>query len=119
MKRTTSVSRPPQLQAPPIRQPEDYLFNLVTKVVMPEEVKRDLCAQSTEGAEHLRAFVTKRIQKGNENLWSPTKKRGLRTRKSTSKKTNIAVNKIVELLEDHCLFARMMVVCKSRPEFNL
>ena len=25
-------------------QPEGYLFNLVTKVVMPKKVKRDLCA---------------------------------------------------------------------------
>ena len=31
---------------------------------MPKEVRRDLCAQSTKGAEHLRAFVTERIQKG-------------------------------------------------------
>ena len=86
----------------------------------PEEVKRDLCAQSTKGAKHLRAFVTERIQKENENLWSPMKKRSFRTWKSTSKKTNITVNKkIVELHENHCLFARMMVVCKSRPEFNL
>ena len=88
--------------------------------MMPEEVKRDLCAQGTKGAKHLRAFVTERIQKGNKNLWSPIKKRSFRTRISTSKKTNITVNKkIVELQEDHCLFARMMVVCKSRPEFIL
>ena len=38
---------------------------------------------------------------------------------STSKETNITVKKIAELQEDRCLFARMMVVCKSRPEFNL
>ena len=60
--------------------------------MIPEEVKRDLRAQSTEGAKLLRAFVTERIQKGNENLWSPMKKRSLRTWKSTSKKTNITVN---------------------------
>ena len=39
----------------PFTQPEDSLFNVVTKVVMPEEVKSDLCAQSTEGAKLLRA----------------------------------------------------------------
>ena len=47
------------------------------------------------------------------------KKASLRTWKSTSKETNITVKKIAELQEDRCLFARMMVVCKSRPEFNL
>ena len=72
----------------PFTQPEDYLFNHVTKVVMPEEVKRDLCAQKTEGAKLFRTFVTERIQKGNENLWSPMKKRSLLTWKSTCKKTN-------------------------------
>ena len=45
----------------PFTQPEYSLFNLVTKVVMPEEVKRDLCAQRIEGAKLLRAFVTERI----------------------------------------------------------
>ena len=99
----------------PFTQPEDYLFNFVTKVVMPKKVKRDLCAQSTKGA-----FVTECIQKGNENLWSPMKKRSLLTWKSTCKKTNITVNKkIVKLQKDRCLFARMMVVCQSRSEFNL
>ena len=102
----------------PFTQPEDSLFNLVTKVVMPEEVKQDLCAHGTEVAKLLTAFVTERIQKGNENLWSPMKKRSLRTWKSTSKEKNITV-KIVALQEDRCLFARTMVVCKSSPEFNL
>ena len=98
----------------PFIQPDDYLFNLVTKV-MPKNVKRDLCAQSTMGA-----FVTEFIQKGNENLWSPMTKRSLLTWKSTCKKTNITVNKkIVKLQKDRCLFARMMVVCQSRSEFNL
>ena len=104
----------------PFTQPEYSLFNLVTEVVMPEEVKRDLCAQSTEGAKLLRAFVTERIQKENENLWSPMKKRSLRTWKSTSKKTNITVN-----LEGCGVSERPLFVCshdgrvsKSRPEFN-
>lgn len=98
----------------PFTQPEDYLFNLVTKVVMPKKVER-VCAQSSKGA-----FVRKNIQKGNENLWSPMKKRSLLTWKSTHKKTNITVNKkIVKLQKDRCLFARMMVVCQSRSEFNL
>lgn len=28
-------------------------------------------------------------------------------------------NKVVELQEDRCLFARMMLVCYSRPEINI
>ena len=47
------------------------------------------------------------------------KKCSLLTWKLISKKTNITVKKIVELQEDQCLFARMMVMCKSRPELDL
>ena len=61
----------------PFTQSEDILFNLVSKVVMPEEIKLDLCAQRTEGDKLFRTFVTKCIQEGKENLWSPMKKRDL------------------------------------------
>ena len=104
----------------PFTQSEDCLFNLVSKVVTPEEIKLDLCAQRTEGAKLFRTFVTKRIQEGRENLWSPMKKRELQTWKKATKKTKIIVNKkILELKEDQCLFARLMMVCQSRPEITL
>ena len=86
---------------------------------MPEEIKLDLCAQRTEGDKLFRTFVTKRIQEWMENLWSPMKKRDLQTWKKATKKTKIVVNKkILELKEDRCLFARLMMVCQSRPENN-
>ena len=52
----------------PFTQSEDCLFNLVSKVVMPEEIKLDLCAQRTEGDKLFRTSVTKRIQEGRETL---------------------------------------------------
>ena len=62
----------------------------------------------------------KELNKGKENLWSPMKKRKLLTWKSTGKKAKVAVNKkLVELQEDRSLFARMMMVCRSRPEINI
>ena len=65
-------------------------------------------------------FVTEHIHKWNESLWSPMKKRKLLTWTSTGKRTKAtANNNIVELLEDLCLFARMLMVCQSRPEINL
>ena len=68
---------------------------------MPEEIKLDLCAQRTEGDKLLRTFVTKHIQEGKENLWSPMKNRDLQTWKKTTKKMKIVVNKkILELKED-------------------
>ena len=50
------------------------LFNLVTKVVLPEEVKDDLCNLSAIGFKLFTAFVKERIQIGKDNLWSPMKK---------------------------------------------
>ena len=47
------------------------LFNLVTKVVLLEEVKDDLCSQSAIGFKLFTVFVKERIQTGKENLWSP------------------------------------------------
>ena len=45
------------------------MFNLVT-VVLPEEVKDDLCNQSAIGFKFFAVFVKKRVQTGKENLWS-------------------------------------------------
>ena len=48
------------------------------------------------------------------------KKQKLLTWKTIGKKTKVTVdNKVVELQEDRCIFARMMMVCKSRPAINV
>ena len=91
------------------------LLNLVTKVVMPQTVKEDLCEQSEIGR---RLF--ERVQSGKVNLWSPMKKRNLLTWKTSAKVVKVtAADKIVELQEDRSLFARMMMVCKSRPQIDI
>ena len=48
-----------------------------------------------------------RIQSGEINLWSPMKKR------------NFRLGKPWELQDERNLFARMMVICKSRPEIDI
>ena len=96
------------------------LFNLVTKVVLLEEVEHDLCNESAIGFKLFTVFKKEGIQTGKENLWSPIKKQKLLTWKTTRKKFKVTVdNKVVELQEDSCPFARMMMVCKSRPEINI
>ena len=48
------------------------------------------------------------------------KKQKLLTSTTTGKKTKVYVdNKVVELQEDSCLFARIMIVCKSPTEINI
>ena len=96
------------------------MFNLVTKVVVPEEVKDDVCNQSQYRVQALHSICKERIETGKENLWSPMKKQKPLTWKTTGKKTQVTVdNKVVKLQEDRILFARIMLVCKSRPEINI
>lgn len=96
------------------------LFNLVTKVRMTEKVTKDLCDQSVTGNELFRDFVKDRIQTTKLSIWDVLKKRKLLTWKTTGKTVKVAMkDKIIELKEDRSLFARMMVICKSRPEINI
>ena len=112
-KNITKLSNTIRAFTNPFSQDGADLFNLVMKVVSPEEVRDDLCNQSAIGLKLFTVFVNERIQTGKENLWSPMKNQKLLTWKTTAKKTQ------VKLQEDRCLFARMMMVCKSRPEINI
>ena len=96
------------------------LFNLVTKVRMPEKVKKDLCDQSVIGNKLFGTFLKERIQTAEKSIWDVVNKRKLLTWKTTGKTVRVATkDKIIELKEDRCLFARMMVICKSRPEIDI
>lgn len=104
----------------PFTEESGDLFNLVTKVVMPDNVKQDLCQQGTIGNKLFVNFAKERIQSRKCSIWSPMKKRKLLTWKSTGKVLRMTANgKMVELKEDRSLFARMMMVCKSRPEIDI
>lgn len=97
--------------ANPFSDAHTDLFNLVTKVVMPETVKKDLCEQSEIGRRPFDCFVKERVQSGEVNLWPPMKKRKLLTWKTSAKVAKVtAADKIVELQEDRSLFTRMMMV---------
>lgn len=44
----------------------------------------------------------------------------MKKRKSNAKKVNVSTNKkLIELREDRSLFARIMMVCRSRPEIDI
>ena len=104
----------------PFLEDSSDLYNLVTKVVLPDKVKNDLCQQSSIGRKLLGDFVKERIQSCKFSIWSTMKKRKLLTWKSTGKTLRVVADeKVIELKEDRSLFARMMVVCKSRPEIHI
>ena len=103
----------------PFTEESDDLFNLVTKVVVAEKVN-DLCGQSVIGRKLLETFVNERIKSDKVNVWSKMKKRKLLTWRSNGKKVRVSLkDKVVELQEDRNLFARLMMVAKSRPEIDI
>ncbi|KAK3741259.1 hypothetical protein QZH41_019956, partial [Actinostola sp. cb2023] len=96
------------------------LFNIATKVVMPDKVKEDLCQQSAVGTQLLSRFIEERVTTGTYSIWYPMKKRKLNTWKSATKVIRVkAKDKVIELKEDCSLFARMSLVAKSRPEIDI
>ena len=53
-------------------------------------------------------------------MWPPMKKRSLQTWKSATKQIKLKVDQeVVKLKEDRNLFARLLLVAKSRPNMNL
>ena len=93
---------------------------IVTKVVMAEKIKGDLCNQSEMGRNLLETFVLERIKSGKVNFWSPMKKRKLLPWKTNAKVLKVSTKeKVVELREDRSLFARMLMVCKTHPEIDI
>jgi len=80
---------------------------------MPEKVK-------IIGNKLFETFVKERIQTAEKSIWDVMKKSKLLTWKTTGKTVRVATkDKIIELKEDRCLFARMMVICMSRPEIDI
>ena len=87
---------------------------------MPEKVKNDNCERGEIGKKLFETLVTDRIKTNKVNLWSPMKRRKLLTWKDSEKVLKLSCkDKVIELKEDRSLFAKLMAVCKSRPEINI
>ena len=95
------------------------LYNLVTKVVMNEKTKKDLVNQSEEGRKLFSYFVQDRIKTGKINLWAPVKKRNLLTLKTSAKVIKVKAKDTIIELKENRKFARLAMVCKSRPEIDI
>ncbi|KAL5007723.1 hypothetical protein ScPMuIL_016529 [Solemya velum] len=96
------------------------LINIITKVVMPNQVQKDVCSRDEIGQVKYVKFLEERINKNEVNLWARMTKIQLKTWKSCRKivKHKLA-DKVVEMKDDRSLFARMLIVARSRPEVNL
>ena len=66
------------------------MFNLVTKVRMPEKVKKDLCDQSVIGNKQFETIIKERIQRAEKSIWDVMKKHKLLTWKTNGKTVRVA-----------------------------
>ena len=98
-KNITKLSNTIRAFTKPFSQDGADLFELVTKVVLPEEVKDDLCNQSSIGLKLFTVFIEERIQTDKENLWSPMKKQMLLIWKTTGEKIKVSVDNNLNVVE--------------------
>ena len=85
----------------PFADESSDLVNLVTKVVMPDNIKEVMCNQSIIGQTLFDTFVKDRIQSEKVNIWSTMKKRKLCTWKTNARKVKVSSKeKLIELRED-------------------
>jgi len=85
----------------PFNQDSDNLFNLVTKVVMPENVKKGICEQSTIG------FCQRVDPRKKNQFLGPNEETKLLTRKTKGKKSNLGRQQL------HGAARRQETVCKN------
>lgn len=104
----------------PFQAEGDDLVILVTKTVMPEKVTQDLTNADQIGLYKHTSFVEKWRASNTENIWAPIKKTNLNVRKSAHKKTKMKIaNQVNELKSERSLFAKLVVVAKSRPHIDI
>ena len=93
---------------------------LVTKLVMSEETKNDMPQQSEIGRKLFHTFVDDRRRKSGKVHNEEAKTSDLENKWQGLKVIKVkAADNILELKEDKSLFARLMMVCKSRPEVEI
>lgn len=104
----------------PFADKSSDLFNIVTKVVMLDNIKEEMYNQSVIRQTLVDTFVMDRIQSEKVNIWSTMKKRKLCTWNTKAKKAKLSSKeKLIEWREDRSLFDRMMVVCQRRPDMDI
>ena len=93
----------------------EELTNIITKVVMPAEVQKDVGNQDDIGQQAYAKFVEECTNTNELNTWAIMKKVQLKMWKSARKSVkNKVTDQVVELKEERLLFAYMLIVAWSR-----
>ena len=99
---------------------ESNLVNFLTKVVMPEDIKNNVCNLGEIGAKEYEKFVEERINSDNIPIFSKMTKMKLKLWTAMRKKTTHTIDgKVMELKDDRNMFARMLIIARCRPDIDL
>jgi len=94
--------------------------NIITMVVMPAEVQKDVCNQDDIGQQEYAKFFKECIYTNEVSAWARMKKVQLKTWKSARKSVKRKLDdQVVELKDDRSLFFHMLIVARSLPEISL
>ena len=107
-------------QGNPFTEQQKEIVNLMTKLVMRDEVKDIILNRDHIGQESFEQFVNERISTNAKFFWDPMKKLSLKLLRNSSKlvKTKIG-DKVTELHEERNLLARFLIIMRSRPVIDM
>ena len=104
----------------PFATEERHLVNIVTKAVVPDDIKEGVLTRDKIGQALFDTFAQERIFKAKLSVWSPMKKANLKSWKSACQTNkNKTTCGIAALKDDRALFARFLVVILPRPDLDI
>ena len=99
---------------------ERHLVNIITKAVMPDDIKEGVLTRDNIGQALFDTFAEERIVETKLSVWSPMKKANLKSWESAwQKNKNKTTCGVGPLKYDRALFARFLVVILSRPDLDI
>lgn len=98
---------------------EIKLVNLITNVIMPDAVQKDILNVEQRGRKALEQFVAERIC-GDKNLWDKLPKLKYQNWSNGSKTLKVkSGSEVLSLKATNSLFARLLIIAKSSREMDL
>src|SRR6267154_2317372 len=96
------------------------LINLVSMTVAPPEVPHDVTSIPVQGFKQHETFVQQRIVLQTVKFWDALPQKKLKLFSSTVKAVQVkTTDGVVQIKEDRKLFARVVLLSRSRPDLKL
>ena len=106
-------------QCNPFADKSPRLYNLMSKVVMPEAIEKDILNMEERGQQAFQSFVEQRIC-GTTNLWDRMVKQKFLNWEDSCKIIKLKGSSgHVEMKATNSLFARMLIIAKSNRQIDL